>query len=119
MLRKALARGLTPIVIINKIDRTNSRPKEVLDEVYGLFIELGAHDHQLEFPVIYASGRQGRAGFTVEGGPNLAPILDTILEKIPRAQGGPRGRRSTSRSATSRSTRTSAASRSAASRAGA
>ena len=83
VLRKALARGLTPIVIINKIDRTNSRPREVLDEVYGLFIELGAHDHQLEFPVIYASGRQGRSGFAVEGGPSLAPILDTILEEIP------------------------------------
>jgi GTP-binding protein len=83
VLRKALARGLEPIVVINKIDRANSRPKEVLDEVYGLFIELGAHDHQLEFPVIYASGRQGRAGFTVEGGPTLAPILDTILAEIP------------------------------------
>ena len=83
VLRKALARGLAPIVIINKIDRMNSRPKEVLDEVYGLFIELGAHDHQLEFPVIYASGRQGRAGFGVEGGPTLAPILDTILTAIP------------------------------------
>ncbi len=82
VLRKALARKLTPIVIINKIDRLNSRPKEVLDEVYGLFIELGAEEHQLDFPVIYASGRQGRAGFTVEGGPNLAPILDTIIDRI-------------------------------------
>ena len=83
VLRKALARKLKPIVIINKIDRLNSRPKEVLDEVYGLFIELGAEEHQLEFPVIFASGRQGRAGYTVEGGPNLAPILDTIVDKIP------------------------------------
>ncbi len=82
VLRKALARKLTPIVIINKIDRTNSRPKEVLDDVYGLFIELGAEEHQLDFPVIYASGRQGRAGFTVEGGPTLAPILDTIVDRI-------------------------------------
>ena len=87
VLRKAFQRGLDPIVIINKIDRPNSRPKEVLDEVYGLFIELGAHDHQLEFPVIYASGRQGRAGFTPEGGPTLAPILDTILEKVPLPKG--------------------------------
>ena len=91
VLRKALARGLAPIVIINKIDRNNARPKEVLDEVYGLFIELGAHDKQLEFPVIYASGRQGRAGFTPEGGPNLAPILDTILERIPAPTGDPDG----------------------------
>jgi GTP-binding protein len=83
VLRKALARGLEPIVVINKIDRPNSRPREVLDEVYMLFIELGAHDHQLEFPVIYASGRQGRAGFEPEGGPTLAPILDTILQQIP------------------------------------
>ena len=83
VLRKALARALKPIVIINKIDRTNARPREVLDEVYGLFIELGAHDEQLEFPVIYASGRQGRAGLTPEGGPTLAPVLDTILSAIP------------------------------------
>jgi GTP-binding protein len=83
VLRKALQRGLAPIVIINKIDRMNARPTEVLDEVYGLFIELGAHDHQLEFPVVYASGRQGRSGFTPEGGPNLIPILDTILESVP------------------------------------
>ncbi len=83
VLRKAFDRGLEPIVIINKIDRNGARPEEVLDQVYGLFIELGAHDHQLEFPVIYASGRQGRAGLTVAGGPTLAPILDTILEKIP------------------------------------
>jgi GTP-binding protein len=83
VLRKALARNLRPIVIINKIDRPNSRPGEVLDEVYDLFIELGAHDEQLEFPVIYASGRQGRAGLTPEGGPTLAPVLDTILSAIP------------------------------------
>jgi GTP-binding protein len=89
VLRKAFARGLEPIVVLNKIDRANARPKEVLDEVYGLFIELGAHDHQLEFPVIYASGRQGRAGFTPEGGPNLAPILDTILERVPAPKSDP------------------------------
>jgi GTP-binding protein len=83
VLRKALQRGLAPIVIVNKIDRTNARPREVLDEVYGLFIELGAHDHQLEFPVIYASGRQGRSGLVPEGGPNLEPILDAILREIP------------------------------------
>src|SRR5205085_11155314 len=83
VLRKALQRGLAPVVIINKIDRPYARPREVLDEVYGLFIELGAHDHQLEFPVLYASGRQGRAGLTPEGGPTLVPILDAILEHVP------------------------------------
>jgi len=83
VLRKALQRGLEPVVVINKIDRRDARPKEVLDEVYGLFIELGAHDHQLEFPVIYASGRLGQSGTTPEGGPDLAPLLDTILEHVP------------------------------------
>ncbi len=89
VLRKALAQGLAPIVIVNKIDRQNARPQEVLQEIYGLFIELGAHDHQLEFPVVYASGRQGRAGPTPEGGPNLAPILDAILAHVPEPKGDP------------------------------
>src|SRR5437660_8001110 len=59
VLRKAFARGLKPIVVINKIDRGDARPVEVLNEVYDLFIELDATDDQLDFPVIYASGRQG------------------------------------------------------------
>src|SRR5947207_2955601 len=61
VLRKAFARGLKPIVVINKIDRGDARPQEVLNEVYDLFIELDATDEQLDFPVIYASGRQGIA----------------------------------------------------------
>jgi len=89
VLRKALQRGLEPVVVINKIDRRDARPQEVLDEVYGLFIELGAHDHQLEFPVIYASGRLGRSGTTPEGGPDLAPLLDTILEHVPEPKADP------------------------------
>ena len=107
VLRKALARKLKPIVIINKIDRMNSRPKEVLDEVYGLFIELGAEEHQLEFPVIYASGRQGRAGFTVEGGPDPRADPRHDRRQDPRADVLDRRPRSTSPSATSRSIRTS------------
>ncbi|MFN3695736.1 MAG: GTP-binding protein, partial [Ignavibacterium sp.] len=61
VLQKALDLNLKPIVVINKIDRPDNRPKEVLDEVYDLFIDLGADETQLEFPVIYASGRSGWA----------------------------------------------------------
>src|SRR5256884_1650068 len=61
VLRKAFAKGLKPIVVVNKIDRSDARPVAVLNEVYDLFIELDATDEQLDFPVIYASGRQGIA----------------------------------------------------------
>src|SRR5699024_9477103 len=62
VLQKALEQKLTPIVIVNKVDRPNSRPVEVVDEVFDLFIDLGADDDQLEFPVVYASALNGTSG---------------------------------------------------------
>ena len=61
---KALALGLRPIVVVNKIDRPDARPAEVLDEVFELFLNLDANDEQLDFPTLYASGRAGYAGLT-------------------------------------------------------
>lgn len=84
VLQKALALKLTPIVVVNKMDRPNRRPSEVLDEVYDLFIDLDAHDEQLDFPVLYASGREGWVSTTPDApGTDLSPLLDTILERIP------------------------------------
>ena len=90
VLRKALALGLAPIVVINKIDRRETRPQEVLNLVYDLFIELGAEDDILEFPVYYASGRSGISGTDLDDiQPNLIPILDGILEHVPAPKGNP------------------------------
>ncbi|MBI5518782.1 MAG: translational GTPase TypA [Desulfovibrio sp.] len=84
VLKKALDGGLPIIVIVNKIDRADARPEEVLNEVYDLFIDLGADEHQLEFPVLYAIGREGIAQTTLtERGENLHPVFDAIIEKIP------------------------------------
>ncbi len=84
VLEKALKIGLLPIVVINKVDRPDRRPEEVLNEVYDLFIELGADDEQLEFPVIYASAREGWAVQELTQPPeNLVPLLDIILKHIP------------------------------------
>lgn len=84
VLGKALALGLRPIVIINKIDRPDGRPEEVLDEIFDLFVSLDANDAQLDFPVLYASGRDG---WCVEdmnhSRENLHPLLDKILEHVP------------------------------------
>lgn len=83
VLEKALQLHLKPIVVINKIDRPDNRPAEVLDEIYDLFIDLNADDNQLEFPVIYASGRDGWAVKELEDEhKNLRPLLDTITENI-------------------------------------
>jgi len=84
VLRKALGHGLRPILVVNKIDRPEERAVEVLDEVFDLLVELGATDEQLEFPVVYASAKQGVA--TAEYGTpmkDLAPILDMIIEQAP------------------------------------
>ena len=84
VLRKTLEAGLPVIVVINKIDRKDARPEEVLNEVYDLFIDLGANEEQLEFPVLYAIGRDGVAmrGLGDER-KDLTPLFETILESIP------------------------------------
>ncbi len=85
VLEKALQLHLKPIVVINKIDRPDKRPAEVLNEVYDLFIDLGADENQLEFPVIYASGRQGWAVKDLDDEKvDMIPLLDTIMEYIPQ-----------------------------------
>lgn len=84
VLRKAMELNLVPIVVINKIDRPNARPAEVLNEIYDLFIELGANDDQIDFPVIYTSARSGVSGFSAEDlEDDLEPLFSTILEHIP------------------------------------
>lgn len=84
VLKKALEQNLTPIVVVNKIDRDFARPEEVVDEVLDLFIELDASDEQLEFPVIYASALQGTASRTPdEQDENMEVLFETILETIP------------------------------------
>ena len=84
VLTKALAQGLRPIVVINKIDRPNARPAEVLDEVYELFMALGASEEQFDFPVVYASGRDGWASLTTDGPTeNLDALFDTIIKHVP------------------------------------
>lgn len=77
---KALALGLKPIVVINKVDRNDARSEEVLDEVFNLFINLGATDAQLDFPILYASGRSGWADLSLDGKrENLNDLLNTII----------------------------------------
>lgn len=90
VLRKALEAGLTPIVVVNKIDRPAARPAEVIDEVLELFIELEASDEQLEFPVVYASGLNGFAGLDVDSlGTTMEPLYETIVDKIPHPTENP------------------------------
>jgi GTP-binding protein len=81
---KALALGLKPIVVVNKIDRPDARPAEVLDECFELFLSLDANDEQLDFPTLYASGRNGYAGLTddVRSG-DLTPMFEKIVEHVP------------------------------------
>lgn len=84
VLRKALAAGLKPLVVVNKIDRPGARPHEVLDEVFELFLQLDATEAQLDFPVIYASGRQGVAKREMEDkAVDCRPLLDAIVREIP------------------------------------
>lgn len=84
VLKKALALGKKAIVVVNKIDRPGARPAEVVDEVIDLFIELDAEEDQLEFPVVYASGRDGTSGLSPDEMTNdLRPLFDTILKEIP------------------------------------
>ena len=84
VLKKALEQNLTPIVVVNKIDRDFARPAEVVDEVIDLFIELDANEEQLDFPVVYASGINGTASVDPEKqDENMQVLYDMILEKIP------------------------------------
>jgi GTP-binding protein len=83
VLAKALKQGLKPIVIINKLDKADQRADEVLDETFDLFVSLDANEEQLDFPVLYASGRSGWASKEVDGPrENLHPLLDLILEHV-------------------------------------
>ncbi|MEA3279433.1 MAG: GTP-binding protein, partial [Thermodesulfobacteriota bacterium] len=84
VLKKTLEKGLKVIVVINKIDRKDARPDEILDEIYDLFIDLDANDEQLDFPYLYAIGREGIAKkILTEESDNLHPFFNTIIDKIP------------------------------------
>jgi len=88
VLRKAFERGLPPLVVINKIDRSDARPKEVLNEVYDLFIDLDATEEQIEFPVLYTNGRAGTATSDLDvPGEDLRPLFDAIVDKVPPPAG--------------------------------
>ena len=83
VLKKSLALNLKPIVVINKIDRPGARPEKVVDEVLDLFIELDATDDQIDFPVVYASGKQGISSMSLKTpGTDMKPLFDTIIETI-------------------------------------
>ena len=88
VLKKALALGKKPLVVLNKIDRPGARPEEVVDEVLDLFIELGADESQLEFPVIYASARDGYATEDhTQQGSDMKPLFEAIINEIPAPRG--------------------------------
>ena len=88
VLRKALERRLTPLVVINKIDRPDARPQEVLNEVYDLFIDLDADEEQVEFPVVYASARAGTSSMSIgDPGEDLRPLFDAIINSVPPPRG--------------------------------
>ena len=90
VLRKALERGLLPIVVINKIDRQDARPAEVLSEIYDLFIDLDATEKQIEFPVLYANAKAGTVSADAAiPGENIQPLFKSILERIPAPEGDP------------------------------
>lgn len=84
VLKKSLELGLKPIVVINKIDRKDARPNEVLNEVFDLFVSLGATDEQLDFPFVFAIAKQGIAKNSLEeNSENLIPLFDTIVNRVP------------------------------------
>ena len=86
VLKKALALGLKPIVVINKIDRKDARPDDVLNLTFDLMVELGANDEQLDFPIVYAVAREGKAWLELgEPGDDLTPLFETIIKYIPEA----------------------------------
>jgi GTP-binding protein len=83
VLKKALEMGHTAIVVINKVDRKDAEPQRVLNQTFDLFIELGADDHQANFPIVYTNAVTARAGLTPDLGPNLQPLFQAILRHIP------------------------------------
>src|SRR5256886_4797339 len=86
VLSKALEAKLPPVVVINKIDRADARPQEVLNEIYDLFIDLDAKEDQLAFPVLYTNAKSGTASASIEKpGEDLRPLLDSILSTIPES----------------------------------
>jgi GTP-binding protein len=88
VLRKALERRLTPIVVMNKIDRSDARPDAVLNEIYDLFIDLDATEDQLDFPVLYTNAREGTATRNLaEPGVDLRPLFDAVIEHLPPPHG--------------------------------
>ena len=88
VVKKALELKLKPIVVINKIDKPNARPEEVIDEVFELFLELGADDEQLDFPIIYASAREGFARYNVEDtNDGMEPLFKTIIDHVEPPKG--------------------------------
>jgi GTP-binding protein len=92
VLRKALEARLPPVVVINKIDRADARPKEVLDEVYDLFIDLDATEEQLDFPVLYTNAKDGFANTEPDGeGRDLRPLFEALVDSVPAPAGDPKG----------------------------
>ena len=92
VLSKALEAGLTPMVVINKIDRPDARPQEVLNEVYDLFIDLDADESMLDFPVMYTNGKAGTATHDLATpGTDLQPLFEQIIQTIPVSKGDPEG----------------------------
>jgi GTP-binding protein len=84
VLRKALEAGLPVVLVVNKVDRPDARPKEVVDEVYELFLDLDADESQIEFPIVYANAREGRAGLAPdELAADLGPLVETLLATVP------------------------------------
>ncbi|HKV24718.1 MAG TPA: translational GTPase TypA [Candidatus Acidoferrum sp.] len=90
VLQKALAAKLPPVVVLNKIDRTDARPKEVLDEIYDLFIDLDATEDQLDFPIVFTNAREGVAHYKEgDDSKDLLPLFETIVKHIPAPPGNP------------------------------
>jgi GTP-binding protein len=88
VLKKSLDLNLKPIVVINKIDRPEARPDNVLNEIFDLFVHLGASDNQLDFPVVYTAAKQGLAKLDIkEEGKNIEPLFETVVNKIPSPSG--------------------------------
>ncbi len=87
VLTKALRKGLRPIVVLNKVDRPNARPDQVLNDTFDLFAAIGATDEQLDFPIVYASGKEGWASTTLDGErKDLAPLFDIIHNHVPEPE---------------------------------